>query len=60
MVLILKSCLETHLDIAFLANDTDFSDIKGALEHVQRLYLPSDYVEVMKRARNKISKRRAF
>lgn len=65
MVLILKSCLESHPTLitihmkylvsghSFLANDTDFSDIEGALLHVQRLYLPSDYVQVMKRARKK-------
>lgn len=65
MVLILKSCLEAHPTLktiymkylvsghSFLANDTDFSDIEGALKHVQRLYLPNDYIQVMKSARKK-------
>lgn len=65
MILILKACLEAHPSLdtiyvkylvsghSFLPNDADFSDIECALKHVQRLYLPSDYVEVMKKCRRK-------
>lgn len=65
MVLILKACLESHPTLedirlkflvsghSFLPNDADFSDIECALKHVQRLYLPSDYVAVMKSCRKK-------
>lgn len=65
MVLILKSCLEAHPTLQtiqmkylvagynFLSNDMVFSDIEAALQHVQRLYLPNDYTQVMKSARKK-------
>lgn len=65
MVLLLKNVLESHPTLesitmkflvsghSFLQNDTDFSDIESALAHSQRLYLPSDYVEVMRTARKK-------
>lgn len=39
---------------SFLPNDSDFGDIESALKHQQRLYLPSDYINVMKECRKKI------
>ncbi|XP_039291195.1 uncharacterized protein LOC111052803 [Nilaparvata lugens] len=65
IVLILKACLEAHPSLktvslkflmpghSFLPNDADFSDIESALKHVQRLYLPQDYIEVIKNCRRK-------
>lgn len=65
IVLILKSCLENHPSLetikikylipghTFLPNDTDFSDIECALKHAQRLYLPEDYINVIKQSRRK-------
>lgn len=38
---------------SFLPNDSDFSDIESALKHQQRMYLPSDYINVMKNCRKK-------
>lgn len=38
---------------SFLPNDTDFSAIESALKHQQRMYLPSDYINVMKECRKK-------
>lgn len=38
---------------SFLPNDTDFSDIESSLKRQQRLYTPSDYIEVMRSCRKK-------
>lgn len=38
---------------SFLPNDSDFSDIESALKHQQRLYLPLDYINIMKDCRRK-------
>ncbi|CAG9771476.1 unnamed protein product [Ceutorhynchus assimilis] len=38
---------------SFLPNDSDFGDIESALKHQQQLYLPADYINVMKLCRKK-------
>lgn len=38
---------------SFLPNDRHFATIESALKHVQRLYLPEDYVSIMKNAKKK-------
>ncbi|XP_063226904.1 uncharacterized protein LOC134533326 [Bacillus rossius redtenbacheri] len=64
IVLMLKACLEDHPSLqsvtlkfllsghSFLPNDADFSDIECALKHVQRLYLPAEYIEVKMQSRD--------
>lgn len=39
---------------SFLPKDSDFSDVKCALRHQQRMYLPDDYMRVIKYCRKKI------
>lgn len=65
IVLILKAVLEEHPSLeditqrflvpghSFLRNDSDFSDIESALKLQQRLYVPEDYEEIIKRCRKK-------
>lgn len=65
LTLMLKSALDAHSSLkrirlrflvsghSFLANDSDFSDIESALKHQQRIYLPDDYIRVMKSCRKK-------
>lgn len=65
ILLMLKACLESHRSLenisikylvpghTFMPNDTDFSDVECALKHAQRLYLPSDYISLMKTFRTK-------
>ncbi|CAH1107451.1 unnamed protein product [Psylliodes chrysocephalus] len=38
---------------SFLPNDSDFSDIEKALKYQQRLYVPQDYINVIKTCRKK-------
>ena len=38
---------------SFLPNDSDFAQIESALKNQQILYLPSEYMKVMKQCRKK-------
>lgn len=61
----LKAVLESHPSIekisirflvsghSFLPNDSDFANIESALKHHQRIYVPEDYIQVMKNCRRK-------
>nr|CAH7756319.1 unnamed protein product [Callosobruchus chinensis] len=65
MTLMLKALLQSHTSLkiirmrflvsghSFLPNDSDFSDVECALKHQQRLYLPDDYIKIMRECRTK-------
>lgn len=65
MILLLKHILHRSTQLSditlkflcsghsFLPNDADFSDIESALKHQQRLYLPTEYMNIMKTCRKK-------
>lgn len=65
MTLMLKAVLQAHPSLkiirmrflvsghSFLPNDSDFSDVECGLKHQQRLYLPDDYIKIMKDCRTK-------
>lgn len=65
MTLLMKTVLESQPSMqkifmrflvsghSFLPNDSDFSDVECALKHQQRLYVPEDYIHVMKECRRK-------
>lgn len=65
MTLMLKAVLQSHTSLekirmrflvsghSFLPNDSHFSDVECALKHQQRLYLPDDYIKIMKECRTK-------
>lgn len=61
----LKAIIESHPSLqsiklrflvsghSFLPNDDDFGDIENALKFQQRLYSPTDYIEIMRKCRKK-------
>lgn len=65
LTLMMQSALQSHPSLekifirflisghSFLPNDADFSNIECSLKHRQRLYVPEDYVKVMKECRKK-------
>lgn len=66
ITLMMKAIMEQHPNLeevvfkflysghSYLPNDRHFSSIEVALKHQQRLYIPEDYIEIMKKSKKKI------